>query len=86
MPRSFRALIPAGIRTPTGPKPGKSRCSPGIFRHPKDEAPKARPKSGSREPGKPQAAFHPRATHHQDLSSTSPENSDVLSEGYSDRK
>lgn len=79
MPRSFRALIPAGIRTSPGPKSGESRCSPGIFRCPKDEAPKPG-RSREPKPGKPQATSRRRVAHRQDLSSTSPENSDVLSE------
>jgi len=32
MPRSFRALLPAEIRTHNRPKPAPSRCSPGFFR------------------------------------------------------
>jgi hypothetical protein len=40
MPRSFRAVIPAGIRTPSRPKSGEGRCSPEISRHPKGKDPK----------------------------------------------
>ena len=40
MPRSFRAVIPAGIRTPSGPKSDEGRCSPEIFRRPKGKGPK----------------------------------------------